>query len=158
MASDWITNQQEKLRKIGEKIGINIEISNRDERQYLPRPPEEKPKTEDIITYPDALVLDKKEKVLGVIEIDGNIGPKKLLGDIFTTDFALKIEENKVTEPFLIIGIPNRKKGSSIKKLEEIVDYSKEKCDVLVDIQLCLLDPYPNLENDEFLKIIKEKL
>lgn len=157
MASDWITNQQEKLHKTGGKIDVNLEVSEKRERLYLPRPLENRPKTEDIITYPDALVLDEKENVLGVVEIDGNIGPKKLLGAIFATDFALKKENYVNTDPFLIIGIPNRRK-SGIDKLNELVKYSKDRCDLLKEIEICLLDPYPKPEEDKLLDRIKENL
>lgn len=146
MVSEWALKQQKKLNAIENKIeGTSIKVSHVDETQYLPKPKggHEIGNREQIITYPDGLVRDKDNKIMGVVEIESTIDPKKLAGNILATDAALEKEQQKwddvCPKPFLIVAV----KPEKIEwKLNYIVDYVKEKqsCKCLADVQLCSVD------------------
>lgn len=86
------------------------------------------------------MVRDKNNKIIGVVEIELAIDPKKLAGDIFATDAALEREKRErgdvCPNPSLIVAV---KPGNKKWKLNYIVEYAKEKqrCKCLADIQLC---------------------
>lgn len=147
MVLEWALKQQKKLKAIENKIeGTSIKVSHVDETQYLPKPKggHEIGNREQIITYPDGLVRDKDNKIMGVVEIESTIDPKKLAGNILATDAALEKEQQKwgdvCPSPFLIVTVKPEKKGK--RKLNYIVEYAKgkQRCKCLADIQLCSVD------------------
>lgn len=143
MPSKWALKQQRKLEEIGGEIGIDIKVSHLDKTQYLPEPVRKTGKREQIITYPDGLVRNKNKRIIGVVEIESAIDPKKLAGDIFATDAALVKEKQKHRRPFLVVAA-KKIENDQKRKLNYILRYARKQCKCLVDIQLC---PIGKLKN-----------